>query len=168
MNTRAETHESQQSLCLHTVLQDVLLRCAVACEGRLEDMSVRKRVPFWRLLHVRFLLMYGDVTHGKERWFDVTDIRAFLHAETPGVEMSVTNLKLPLLYLLLYSWHTHTHTHTHKRHSSHATESFNKPIFVHMVKKFLSLRNSWIVHCLIDVYSNPSSSLCTLLVNGQG
>jgi len=41
MNTTAEVHE-----CLHTVLQYVPLGCAVACEGRLEDMSVRKRVPF--------------------------------------------------------------------------------------------------------------------------
>jgi len=57
-------------------VQYLPLGCAVACEGRLEDMSVRKRVPFGRLRLIILLLMYGDVTQGTERRFNVMDIRA--------------------------------------------------------------------------------------------
>jgi len=100
------------------------------------------------------------------------DIRAFVHAEPPSAELSVTTFKVLLLFLLLCSWHTHTHT----RHSSHETESFNKLIFLQVFKKFPSLCNNWKVHCLVHkscpllpctqpAYSNPSFPPCTLLVN---
>jgi hypothetical protein len=81
------TRVAAEPVCAHGV-QCVPLGCA--CEGRLEDRSVRKRVPFRRLLRFRFLLC-GDVTRSKERWLDVMDVRALLHAEPASSELSKYN-----------------------------------------------------------------------------